>query len=256
MTANSGTFTCRRCGQTFPRLVDVRMHGIADHGDASGWDTLRAKRAGQAAAPRGRRTRVRIEDIAPSDPPDDDAGPRVSGGAGRVPFVEQAASPSGPTRESIALALTDSDLADIFVMLSKALADADGAGEAGVLLRSEAALIAKLVHESTVDLIVRRFEGNVERAKLALAVVVLLFARGRIHAQAIYRRMAAERAARAYTAQAAAAEAAGRDAESVSRETPGSETNGTYQPGPLSPSAMEQIRRATVDIGAVAPAES
>ena len=185
-----------------------------------------------------------------ADPPADaDDEPRVSGGD-PLPFVEQAAPPTGPTRETIAAALTDSDLADLLVMLSRALAEADGAGEAGVLLRSEAALVSKLIHESTVSLIVRRFEGNVERAKLALAVVVLLFARGRVHAQAIYRRAMAERQARAFDATLAAQAAAA--PEPIEPSPPAPEPNGTERVGPIDNATLARLRGATIDLG-VAP---
>jgi len=103
-------------------------------------------------------------------------------------------------RQGIADAVRDAlplqTVADLVRSLSVALSEADGAGEAGYLSPIQCTQVAFLIHDSTVGFVVSRFEGRVDRFKLAMAVIVILASKGTIHARAIGQKMAARQAAR------------------------------------------------------------
>jgi hypothetical protein len=88
-------------------------------------------------------------------------------------------------RETVAEAFTLDMLATILRDLSIGISEADGAGEEGYLSRIQAVQLANLLYDVTVDVIVRRFEGNVGRFKMALAAILILVTKGRVHARAI-----------------------------------------------------------------------
>ena len=110
-------------------------------------------------------------------------GPRITGQATRIGTPQMGRRIV--TRASVAEAFPVSDLADILQQLSVAISDADGAGPAGVLSKSEAALIASLMHDWTIDVVIRRFEGDVSKIKIAGALLIVGIGKGRVHLQAI-----------------------------------------------------------------------
>jgi hypothetical protein len=91
------------------------------------------------------------------------------------------------TRATVAEALTEADLASLLVMVSHAVSEADGAGPAGEFSQSEAALIARLLHDQTIDFVIHRFEGDVGKFKASAALLVIAVGKGRVHLQAISR---------------------------------------------------------------------
>jgi len=142
-----------------------------------------------------------------AQPPHFDAGGAHVGPTPTGPAGE--AVPEAPTaavsRETLRLALDQPTLAEMIRNLSMVLSDWDGAGEAGHLSRIEAGQLAMLLHDPTLDLVQRYFGGNINRFRLALAAVVLLLGKGRVHARAIAaKRAAAEAASAAQTADDAA----------------------------------------------------
>jgi hypothetical protein len=89
-------------------------------------------------------------------------------------------------RESLPLPL----VADFVRFCSQAISAADGAGDAGWLSPIQATQIAALIYDSTVDLVVTRFNGNVTRFKAVLAIVIIAMSKGPVHAAAIRARIA------------------------------------------------------------------
>lgn len=200
-------YTCRVCGQTgIATFGDLGKH-LAEH--------RRAERAGIDPTPKGPRVRKHrpIEDVFGAGPalaagegPGEPSPVSGDGPAGPAP------SPSRPTvaapsirispeqrqlsvNDAIRDALPVATLADILVALSRSISDMDGAGEAGVLSPIQATQIAVLLYDSTIDLVVTRFNGDVTRFKAGLAVVLVLLSKGTIHARAIRAKVAERRAA-------------------------------------------------------------
>lgn len=120
---------------------------------------------------------------APGEPQDGQPAPRV--GRQRPPGPDAMAAVSRATLEG---ALDEATLADILRTLSEAISDWDGAGPEGALSRMEAATAAHLLYDATLEQVQRRFHGDVSRFKAALAVLVILLGKGRIHARALDRR--------------------------------------------------------------------
>lgn len=106
--------------------------------------------------------------------------------------------------EAIRDALPISTLADIVRSLSVAISEADGAGEAGYLSPIQAAQVAALLHDSTIDLVVHRFGGDVNRFKAGLAAIIIVVAKGGVHVRAVAGRVEATRQARLAAGRAAA----------------------------------------------------
>ena len=118
------------------------------------------------------------------------AAPRVGTGArvGAVPRVEQAVGRRVVTRSSVAEAFTADMLADLLRQFSQVLSDADGAGPAGVFSLSESKLLASLLHDQAIDLILRRFDGDVSRFRAGAAILIIIAGKGRVHLVAIQSR--------------------------------------------------------------------
>lgn len=197
------TYTCSGCGLSFPNFGALGSHRKAS-------PECRAPKADVPKVKAGPRRGVRIESMAgPSDPspdgpalgstqPESDhsdrlgrSGPSVAPSVIRITPEARAES----TREAVAQALTAEVLADLIVSLSRALSEIDGAGEAGTLSRVQAAQIAVLLHDATVDLVIDRFKGDVTRFKAAMAILLIVLAKGAVHARAIRDRIT-ERTAR------------------------------------------------------------
>lgn len=242
MAAKPSSRLCYVCGRTFPDLAARLAHLAADHPgyriawkgrdplvvDPEGGERLvtkaeaaRMRRAGKATATpkpptvRTRKAARTIESLAPAATiPDDDApapddGPMTP--AGRRPFVSQPTVRITPEyrrenmRDTVAEAFTLDMLATILRDLSIVVSEADGAGEEGHLSKIQAVQLANLLYDVTVDVIVSRFAGNVGRFKMALAAVLILASKGRIHARAIGAKMTRARAERDATRQVAEA---------------------------------------------------
>jgi hypothetical protein len=176
-------YRCRECGESFDNFGAMGTHRKAAH---------------PRTAPRMAR-RVTIEGASGADPsPEPDAptldtpepGPSVAPTVLRITPEQRTHS----TREAVAEAFTAEVLADMLVSLSRAVSELDGAGEAGVLSKVQAAQVAVLLHDAAVDLIIDRFRGDVTRFKASLAVVLILLAKGTVHARAIRDRIAERRA--------------------------------------------------------------
>lgn len=121
---------------------------------------------------------------------------------GPVPVPEPPVAPPVPdaatvARTTLSAALTQEVLADILRHASEAISELDGAGPAGAFSRTEAAQIAYLIYDPTLDLVQRYFGGDVNKFKLFLAVFIILLAKGKVHAKAISRKLAERRAASA-----------------------------------------------------------
>jgi hypothetical protein len=189
---------CRTCGEIFPGLVAIRAHHRAVHGLGSGGA------AGGTPDPRPRvreRGRRRIESVTgapdaslPSEPsaaddrPDDAPAPRPAPSRPSInaPTIHispeaRAQSVSDAVRDAMPLPM----LADLIRTLSVAVSEADGAGEAGYLSPIQSTQVAVLLYDSTVDLVVGRFKGDVSRFKAGLAVIVILASKGGVHGRAI-----------------------------------------------------------------------
>jgi hypothetical protein len=217
---------CRRCGAgPFATLVEVRAHHRDVHGlrsaiparDESG--RIAPTRVRVRERPRGRR----IESVtgAPDPEPlppatEPEPAPEPARGPSRptvnAPTIHitpeaRAQSVSDAVREAMPLPL----LSDLIRTLSIAVSEADGAGEPGYLSPIQSTQVAVLLYDSTVDLVVTRFKGDVSRFKAGLAVVVILAAKGRVHGSAIRARIRERQAAREADAIIAAAHENGRD---------------------------------------------
>jgi hypothetical protein len=193
-------YTCSECGETIDGFGAFGNHRKAHRaaGRASG---------AEARPPKVKSTRRRIEDVqtASDDPATDPEplapppGPAARGTSGR-PTVDQpsirvspeqtAASVSEVVRDSLQVAT----LADIVKAFSVAVSELDGAGEAGYLSPIQATQLANLLHEPTVEFVVRRFGGDVNKFKAGLAVLLILVSKGAVHARAVQRKVAGRRA--------------------------------------------------------------
>ena len=210
---------CRTCGAgPFARLADVRQHHREVHGVA-GPGRGPDGRFGGAPADRPRIRSRKIEDGAGGPTPAVPVGIGSdvdSAGSDPAEFVSARPQPSRPvvnaptihiTPEARAQSVSDAVrdalplplLADLIRTLSIAVSEADGAGEAGYLSPIQSTQVAVLLYDSTVDLVVTRFRGDVTRFKAGLAVVVILASKGGVHARAIRERVR-ERQARAQSA--------------------------------------------------------
>jgi hypothetical protein len=125
---------------------------------------------------------------APAPPTESPAEPRTPR-VGR-PAERPKADPVNRaiSRQNVEDALTRATLAELFRSLSRAISEWDGAGERGVFTATEAATIADLLYDQTIDVVVRRFAGDVSRFKAVLAVAIIAAGKGRIHAAAIAER--------------------------------------------------------------------
>jgi len=135
-------------------------------------------------------------DVPPESPPEDSSSPQASihQDRPRRPRVFQQAE-TRISRATLSESLSVETLADIIRKLSMVLSEADGAGESGWLSLTESATIATLLYDSTLDVVISRFQGDVGRFKVAIAVLLLVIGKGRVHAQAIGRRLRARQAA-------------------------------------------------------------
>lgn len=93
--------------------------------------------------------------------------------------------PGRLSREQLRIELGQPFLAEIIRNLSVVVSDWDGAGAAGQFSHTEAAQLAMLLHEPTIEAVDRYFGGNVNRFRLGLAAVVILLGKGRVHYRAI-----------------------------------------------------------------------
>ena len=123
--------------------------------------------------------------VPPTESPAEPRTPRVGRPAERPKAdpVNRAIS-----RQNVEDAMTRATLAELFRSLSRAISEWDGAGERGVFSATEAATIADLLYDQTIDVVVRRFAGDVSRFKAVLAVCIIAAGKGRIHAAAIAER--------------------------------------------------------------------
>ncbi len=211
-------YTCRECGESFPNFGAMGNHRRSVHPAGSSGPKVRAPRKG-----------LRVESMAgrpdpltgPSRPDLDEPTPepgRPSLVAPTVRITPEARTES--TREAVAQALTPEVLADLLVSMSRALSEIDGAGEAGVLSKVQAAQVAVLLHDATIDLVIDRFRGDVTRFKATMGILVIVLAKGAVHARAIRDRLA-ERSARSQAAEALDA------AEGLGEPTPMRDPSGT-----------------------------
>lgn len=116
--------------------------------------------------------------------------PVVTGGlriGAPSPRIDQAQGRRVVSRAAVTEAFTREQLAELLVAFSQMLSDADGAGPAGVFSQSEAMLLSGLLHDQTVDLILRRFDGDATRFRAAAALAIIIAGKGRVHLQAIQR---------------------------------------------------------------------
>lgn len=220
-------YRCSTCGETFPGFGALGNHRRVHARDAA---------ASTPAGPRVRARRARrIEDIggSPSDTPlraapDDLAVPPTGEPSAPPDRGESAASRSGPTvamprlvispeqriestREAIRDALPTQVVADLIRSLTRAISELDGAGEAGVLSEIQSAQVAVLVYDSTIDLVVSRFKGDVGSFKMAAAVLLIVLSKGTVHARAIGAKVQTRRASRAMAEAVAPADLNGHD---------------------------------------------
>lgn len=201
-------YTCKVCGAVIDGFAAFGQHARAH------------KRAGEfAPGPRprvrergvGRRGPRRIEDVSgapagrpvsgsPSVEPEPD-----SGGRSPAPGAPESLDPNRPSRptvnaptirispehtaagvrEAIRDAMPLAMLADLVRTLSIAISEADGAGPAGYLSEIQSTQVASLLYDATVDLVVDRFHGDVTRFKAGMAVVIIVVAKGKVHATAV-----------------------------------------------------------------------
>lgn len=204
-------YTCKVCQQVMPSFGALGRHTQTHTPDE------RAARAGFTGTPTPRVAKHRIEDAfgagpaspdpgTPSPEPDPSpvsgdgpAGPAPSPRASRATVAapsirispeQRSASVADAVRDALPIAT----VADLLIGLSRAISDLDGAGEAGVLSPIQATQVASLLYDSTVDLVISRFGGDVTRFKAGLAITIILISKGKIHAQAVGARIAERRA--------------------------------------------------------------
>ena len=196
------SFRCRTCGESFGSLGAVRAHHTSSHPPtpaAAGPATIPPARPSFA-----RGSLRRIEDAIASGPtaspiddhPDQPAPPdhpSIAPTTIRVSPEQRAAS----VRDAVRDGLPVNVLADVVRGLSVSLSEIDGAGERGYLSPIQSTQVAVLLHDATIELVVSRFNGDVSRFKAALAVVIILGSKGRVHAAAIADRLGEIRTSRA-----------------------------------------------------------
>ena len=227
--ASTTTYHCSICGAD---VVGFGAYGVHRQGH-------KREAAGTApAATIGRqRKRSRIEDATPTaggrDPSPPPAAGAGSSGNDPIPVDDGPAGPppGRPARPSIASprvtvgnderarsvdeairdALPMQTVADIVRSLSAAISAADGAGPAGELSEVQAAQVAALIYDSTIGTVVHRFGGDVNRFKAGLAAIIIVVAKGGVHARAIAARAESRRIARAEAVAAADVAAASAD---------------------------------------------
>lgn len=250
---------CYICGQTFPTPEDRRAHMTAEHpGMRLAWrgrnPILIDAQGSERVVTKAERDKLRkpapVGSTTPAEGPPDGGGvpgtPPVVEPSRARPFVVQPAPRITPgvraeiDRASVADAFTSRMLADVIRQLSVAISEMDGAGPAGELTQIQSAQIASLLYDSTIDLIVARFGGSVGRFKLALAVLIILAAKGRVHAEAIAARIR-ERQARAEAEWAAYGQEAAAEADRVA-----------YAPVEPVASADNGVSRETVSLDPIA----
>ncbi len=237
MPARPSSRLCYVCGRTFSDLAARLAHLGTEHaGYRIAWEgrdpvvvdpegsrrivgkaeQARMRRAGKAAPATTRKPRTprTIESLVATPDGDAPAEPADDAPTGRRPSVVQPTVRLTPEyraesmRETVAEAFSVDMLATILRDMSIALSEADGAGEEGHLSRIQAVQLANLLYDVTVDMIVSRFRGNVGRFKMALAAILILASKGRVHARAISAKVQHRMAERDATAQVAAAIAA------------------------------------------------
>lgn len=195
------TYTCSGCGVGLPNFGALGSHRKAS-------PECRTPKADAPKVRTGPKRGIRIESMTgPSDPSPDGPVMPLSDTVRTAPSVAPTVVRITPearaesTREAVASALTAEVLSDLLVSLSRALSEIDGAGEAGTLSRVQAAQVAVLLHDAAVDLVVDRFKGDVTRFKASMAILLIVLAKGAVHARAIRDRLA-ERDARGRMADA------------------------------------------------------
>ena len=205
------TYTCSGCGATFGNFGALGSHRKAS-------PECRAPKATEPKVRVGPKRGKRIEDMggpsdpSPDGPPLDSTHPRTSPSVAPSVIRITPEARAESTREAVSSALTVEVLADLIVSLSRAISEMDGAGEAGVLTRVQGAKVAVLLHDATVDFVIDRFRGDVTKFKAAMALLVVLLAKGAVHARAIRERMRERQADRRMTATLDAATATADDA--------------------------------------------
>jgi len=219
-------YRCSLCGETVETIGALSQHRASVHPMRGVSDPPQSPRAitsrGSAGAapayvsretPRGPR---RIEDVTGAPRPDAALPPAAEDSGGGAPASPEPTGgrlrPSRPqlaqpvirlssemrtegVRDAIRDALPMATLADLLHAVSVAVSEADGAGEAGYLSPIQCTQVAFLLYDSTIDLVVSRFDGNVGRFKAAMAVTLILVSKGSIHARAIGVKLDARRRA-------------------------------------------------------------
>jgi len=193
-------YTCSECGETFEGFGAFGAHKQVH------------RRAARAAGSEPRPPRVytkrrprRIEDApgadaGPSPDASTDPEPAQSRPARGRPSLAQPTIRISPEQraESISDVVRDSldeaTLAGLVHGLSVALSEADGAGEAGHLSKIQCAQVAHLLYDPTIEFVVNRFGGDVNRFKAGMAVLLILIGKGAVHGRAIRDRVAERRA--------------------------------------------------------------
>jgi hypothetical protein len=196
MASGSATiFHCPTCGEDIVGFGRFGAHRQAHR---------RAERGGAPPPkrPRVRQSKRRIEDVqtapdptvgdAPGPDPDPQAevrGPSLDQPTIRVTPEQRQASVADVVRDALPI----STLADLVHAISVAVSEADGAGEAGYLSKIQSVQVASLLHEPTVQFVIERFGGDVNRFKAGLAVILILIGKGGVHARAIRARIGERR---------------------------------------------------------------
>lgn len=213
---------CPICLVEFPTPKDRGAHLTAEHGATIAWSGRTATvtdRDGKVTTLdmrdfRTLRERARSSGAGGSTPPPTgsagqgeppsgtDAPPAAGDASGSTGSTEPPAAPPGPrvgrqvmrppsdpiargvSRGSVEEAFTVAMLADMIRQGSRVLSDWDGAGERGTFSAIESTQLATLLYDQTVDVIVRRFGGNVGRFKAGIAVIIIVAGKGRVHAAA------------------------------------------------------------------------
>lgn len=260
------TRLCHVCGRTFAGPTERTAHFDAEHaGYRVAWRGTNGREA-WIVAPDGTETQItksRLKAMRaaanrpeppspPPEPTDDDPAPepvariREPARTPRPPRVAQAPVAMVPTRTSLTDAFPQQALADIIRQISVSISEMDGAGPAGYLSAIESAQIASLLYDSTLDAILRYFGGKVDRFKVAMAVLIILLAKGRVHAEAITRKSRERRASIAEAEAAAYTEWAAQDAAPDLPEyvpAPAPPSNGSHPAEPTDPIAALAARQ-------------
>lgn len=196
-TTPSTIYHCPTCGEDIAGFGRYGAHRQAHRRDERG------------GAPRPKRPRVaqskrRIEDVQtapdPAAPgPSDAPAPEVDPQPARGPSLDQPTIRVTPEQRQASVAdvvrdaLPISTLADLVHAVSVAVSEADGAGEAGHLSKIQSVQVASLLHEPTVQFVIDRFGGDVNRFKAGLAVLLILIGKGGVHYRAVRARLGERR---------------------------------------------------------------